>query len=60
MKDSRLYCCFSVPLRDFLTENGVRYDMCALNEKTHKTMWIYVRTSKLNKILETWSLRKPN
>jgi hypothetical protein len=49
-----------MPLRDFLTENGVRYDMCALNEKTHKTMWVYVRTNKLNKLLETWSLRKPD
>ena len=59
MKESKLYCCFSVPLRDYLSENGIRYDMCALNEKTHKTMWIYIRTDKLNNLLKTWSLRKP-
>ena len=59
MKNNKLYCCFSVPLRDYLSENGIRYDMCALNEKTHKTMWIYIRTDKLNNLLKTWSLRKP-
>ena len=48
-----------MPLRDFLAQNGVRYDMCALNEKTRKTMWIYVRTEELNKLLNEWSSRKP-
>ena len=55
-----LFCCFSVPLRDFLAENNVKYEICALNEKSKKTMWIYIRTEKLNKLLEAWSLRKPN
>ena len=32
----------------------------ALNEKSKKTMWIYIRTEKLNKLLEVWSLGKPN
>ena len=60
MKDSKLFCCFSVPLRDFLAENNIRYEICALNEKSKKTMWIYIRTEKLNKLLETWTLKKPN
>ena len=37
MKDSKLFCCFSVPLRDFLAENNVKYEICALNEKSKKT-----------------------
>ena len=60
MKDSKLFCCFSVPLRDFLAENNVKYEICALNEKSKKTMWVYIRTEELNKLLKTWSLRKPN
>lgn len=60
MKGSKLFCCFSVPLRDFLTENNIRYEICALNEKSKKTMWVYIRTEELNKLLKTWSLRKPN
>ena len=60
MKESKLYCCFSVPLRDFLTNQGVSYEICALNEKTHKTMWVYIRTEELGKCLDEWRLRKPN
>lgn len=56
--DKKIYCCFSVPLKNFLKEKGVNYDMCALNEKTHKTMWLYVRDEKLNIALTEWSLNK--
>ena len=31
MKNSKIYCCFSKPLRDFLKNKGIRYDICALN-----------------------------
>ena len=58
-KKEKLFCCFSVPLRDFLTKQGIKYEICALNEKTKKTMWIYMRTEELNKELDTWRLNKP-
>ncbi len=58
--DKKLFCCFSVPLRDYLTSNGIKYELCALNEKTHKTMWIYMRNEKLNIVLNKWSLSNPN
>lgn len=57
---SKLFCCFSVPLRDFLRSQGITYEMCALNEKSRKTMWVYVRTEELEKCLDEWRLRKPN
>ena len=31
MKNSKLYCCFSLPLREFLTEHNIRYEICAVN-----------------------------
>ena len=31
MKESKLYCCFSVPQRDYLTSNGIKYELCGLN-----------------------------
>ena len=58
-KKNNLFCCFSVPLKDFLTEKGIRYEMCALNEKSHKTMWVYMRTEELGKYLDEWRLRRP-
>lgn len=58
-KKGKLFCCFSVPLRDFLIKQGIEYEVCALNEKTKKTMWIYIRTKELNRELDTWRLNKP-
>lgn len=58
--NKRLFCCFSVPLRDFLTAQNIRYELCALNEKSHKTMWIYIKDEKLNNALDLWSLSNPN
>ena len=55
---SKLFCCFSIPLRDFLTIHNVRYEICALNEKSKKTMWVYMRTQKLNELLTEWSTKK--
>ena len=56
----RIFCCFSVPLKNFLLENNIKYEMCALNEKTHKTMWLYVKDKKLDNALNLWSLSNPN
>ena len=55
MKDKNLYCCFSVPLRDFLIKNGLRYEVCACHPGTGNMMWIFLRTEKLNKLLSEWS-----
>jgi hypothetical protein len=50
-----LYCCYSVQLRDFLCEHGVRYSLCALNPNTHNMFWAYIRNEKLDKLLSEWS-----
>lgn len=58
MKDSKLYCCYSVPLRNYLTQNGVHYEICAKNPNSDILMWIFIRTEKLNKLLKMWSQSK--
>lgn len=55
MKNSKLYCCYSVPLRNFLSENGVRYEISAKNPNSDIYFWVYIRTEKLNKLLSLWS-----
>ena len=52
----KLYCCYSLPLRDFLTANGRKYEIVAENRNSHRPMWIYVKDEKLNKLLKEWSL----
>ena len=58
MKNSNLYCCYSIPLRDYLLENGVRYEICAKNPNTDNLMWIFIKTSKLDNLLWNWSNKK--
>lgn len=55
---NKLYCCYSLPLRDFLSKNNCRYEIVALSPNSKSTMWIYVKNEKLDKLLKEWSLRK--
>lgn len=51
-----LFCCYSLNLRDFLSQHGVRYELCALNPNSKNMFWVYIRTDKLNKLLDEWSV----
>ena len=53
-----LYCCYSLNLRDFLYENGVRYKLAALNPNSKSLFWVYVKNEKLDKLLSQWSANK--
>ena len=55
MKESKLYCCFSVPLMKYFTENNVKYELVALSPNSKRTMWIYIKDDKLRKLLKDWS-----
>lgn len=55
MKENKLYCCFSVPLKQFLTSKGIKYELVALNPNTKNKMWIYIKDEKLNNYLIEWS-----
>lgn len=58
MKNSKLYCCYSVPLRNYLQEHECKYELCAKNPNSNILMWIFIRTEKLNKLLANWSQKK--
>lgn len=53
---SKLYCCYSLPQRDYLAINGIRYELVAENRNSHRPMWVYIRDEKLDKLLKEWSL----
>lgn len=53
--DVELYCCYSLPLRDFLKSNGLRYKLAALNPNSKNLFWVYVKDEKLNNLLNEWS-----
>ena len=60
MNKSRLYCCYSVPLRNYLINSGERYEVCAKNPNNNKTMWIFIRTESLNRLLKHWTANRPD
>ena len=55
---SRIFCCYSVELRNYLYRNGIKYDLCALNPNSKNMFWAYIRNTKLDKLLTEWSNRK--
>ena len=57
-KNIELYCCYSLNLRNYLYENGLRYKLAALNPNSKSLFWIYVKCEKLDKLLNEWSANK--
>ena len=53
--DVNLYYCYSLNLRNYLRDNGVKYKMAALNPNSKKLFWVYVKDEKLNMLLNEWS-----
>lgn len=53
-----LYCCYSLPLRNYFRENGIRYKLAALNPNSKKLFWVYLKTEKLDELLNEWSASK--
>ena len=56
--NTELYCCYSLPLRNFLYNSGLRYKLAALNPNSKKLFWVYVKDEKLNILLNEWASRK--
>ena len=52
----KLYCCYSLNLRNFLYSKGLRYELAARN--TNKLFWIYFKTKELDNYLNEWTITK--
>ena len=52
---SKLYCCYSINLRNYLLKNNVKYEVCGLNPNNSQMFWVYVKDEKLNNLLTEWS-----
>lgn len=51
---NRIFCCYSLKLRDYLSSQNIRYDAVGLNPNTHKMFWAYVKSKELNNKLLMW------
>lgn len=52
---NKLYCCYSLNLRNFLYQNGVKYELAAKNPNSDKLFWVYIKNQKLDELLTKWT-----
>lgn len=57
-RTGKLYCCYSLNLRNYLYDNGVLYEIAALNPNSKKLFWIYIKTKELDELLTKWSAKQ--
>lgn len=57
-EDVQLYTCYSLNLRNYLYDNGLKYKLAARNPNSNKLFWVYVKDEKLNKLLIKWAAKK--
>lgn len=54
-----IYRCYSVNLMQFLSSNGVRYILIALDIKSKRKFWAYIKNNKFNFLLQQWINNNP-
>lgn len=55
MKNSILFPCYSIPMRDFFASKGIRYELVGLSTTTKLPFWVYVKTKELDDAMQEWS-----
>ena len=56
--DVELYACYSLNLRNYLYDNGIKYKLAARNPNSNKLFWVYVKNKKLDELLTKWAIEK--
>lgn len=57
MNKKHIYCCYSLALRNFLSNYGIQYEIVGLNPNNNQMFWAYIRTDKLNNALNLWTTK---
>jgi len=55
MKNNNLFPCYSIPMRDYLSSKGIRYELVGLHPESKNMFWVYIKTEKLREYLKEWS-----
>lgn len=51
---NKIFCCYSLDLRNFLSSKNIKYDAVGLNPNSKKIFWAYVKNKKLDNELKDW------
>lgn len=57
MNKSKLFPCYSIPMRDYFTSKDIRYELVGLHPKSHDMFWVYIKTIELEKAMQEWSIK---
>lgn len=61
LKNVKKYTCGSPNLYKFLEKNGLKpcYSYQLKKENNNRTMWVFILTDELSRLLTQWSNNKP-
>lgn len=59
MKNKYFYC-YSPNMKKFFCENGLRYVMRSVHEKTKKPFWVFESGNDVTALLNKWKENKPS
>lgn len=54
MKQSKLFPCYSINLREFLNDKGIKYELVGIHPSSKQMFWVYIKDKALNKALQEW------
>lgn len=62
LKDVHKYTCGSPNLNKFLEEHGLKsvYSYKLSKDRKNRTMWVYIMSEDLSKLLKQWTDNKPS
>lgn len=55
MKSSQIFPCYSIPLRNYLTSLGIKYEIVGLHPKSNAMFWAYIKSEELKEAMLKWS-----
>lgn len=55
---NKIFCCYSIELRNYLLSNNFKYEVVGLNPTSKKMFWGFFKSNQLHKILKEWSKLK--
>ena len=56
---SKFFYCYSMNLKKFLMDNGMRYDLVANNPNNNKLFFRFERNEELCRLIDKWAEGNP-
>lgn len=52
---NKVFCCYSLELRNYLLSNHFKYEVVGLHPKSNRMFWGFIKNEKLHDALNNWS-----